>query len=396
MPVDPLGPSIRAINRMAATNREQDRYKNTLAQQGVENKRQNELMGMKRDQFNFASDARTMNNKIKEMQFAGKIFQSIEDAPASEREMAYQWGKDEIEKIFGPNESAPERYDQAWVKNMARTTQKAEQKLYETTEGYQPRNVAIGLSKPGAAPAVEMQTIYGPGGKTKRIPITKGQEFSPEAGWTLSRPGQTMELETTPEGGVRFTQGAGKGKARRAPTGYRWMEGGEKLEAIPGGPASRPTKQQGEAKLYSTRAATSDEIMTDLEGKYSREGLAVKKGMEGVPLAGSIANYLLPEEAQQVEQAQRNFINAILRRESGAVINPEEFINADKQYFPQAGDKPKVIEQKRQNRKEAIDNIAAMAMPEAQPEDTPPITGARKAPDGNWYVQKEDGYYLVK
>jgi len=35
------------------------------------------------------------------------------------------------------------------------------------------------------------------------------------------------------------------------------------------------------------------------------------------------------------EQAKKNFVNAVLRLESGAVISPSEFTNADKQYFPQ-------------------------------------------------------------
>ena len=29
-------------------------------------------------------------------------------------------------------------------------------------------------------------------------------------------------------------------------------------------------------------------------------------------------------------------------------------------------------------------------------EDTPPVDGARRAKDGNWYVQKDGKYYRVK
>ena len=35
----------------------------------------------------------------------------------------------------------------------------------------------------------EMQTIYGPGSKTKRVPVTKGKEYVPPEGWSLSKPG---------------------------------------------------------------------------------------------------------------------------------------------------------------------------------------------------------------
>jgi len=50
------------------------------------------------------------------------------------------------------------------------------------------------------------------------------------------------------------------------------------------------------------------------------------------------------------EQAERNFINAVLRRESGASISPTEFESAKKQYFPQPWDDAATLAQKEQNR----------------------------------------------
>ena len=49
-------------------------------------------------------------------------------------------------------------------------------------------------------------------------------------------------------------------------------------------------------------------------------------------------------------QAERNFVNAVLRRESGAAIAPDEFKSAEKQYFPQPGDSAEVLAQKKANR----------------------------------------------
>ena len=60
---------------------------------------------------------------------------------------------------------------------------------------------------------------------------------------------------------------------------------------------------------------------------------------------------------QKAEQAQRNFVNAILRQESGAVISPVEFENAKKQYFPSVGDSEEVKKQKAENRRVAIESI---------------------------------------
>jgi hypothetical protein len=55
-------------------------------------------------------------------------------------------------------------------------------------------------------------------------------------------------------------------------------------------------------------------------------------------------------DQQKFEQAQRNFINAVLRRESGAAISDSEFANASLQYFPQPGDKEANLIQKKRNR----------------------------------------------
>jgi hypothetical protein len=79
---------------------------------------------------------------------------------------------------------------------------------------------------------------------------------------------------------------------------------------------------------------------------------------EAVPFVGdalgTLTNWTQSEPQQKVEQAQRNFINAVLRRESGAVISPEEFDNARKQYFPQPGDEQGTIAQKQSNRQAVI------------------------------------------
>jgi hypothetical protein len=84
----------------------------------------------------------------------------------------------------------------------------------------------------------------------------------------------------------------------------------------------------------------------------------IKRSAEAVPFVGdalgTLTNWTQSEPQQKVEQAQRNFINAVLRRESGAVITPEEFDNARKQYFPQPGDEKGTIAQKQSNRQAVI------------------------------------------
>lgn len=64
--------------------------------------------------------------------------------------------------------------------------------------------------------------------------------------------------------------------------------------------------------------------------------------------------FMKPENMKLMDQAQRNFVNAVLRRESGSAISASEFDSANKQYFPQPGDEPSVLEQKRRNRDVAL------------------------------------------
>ncbi len=78
--------------------------------------------------------------------------------------------------------------------------------------------------------------------------------------------------------------------------------------------------------------------------------------------AGGFApEFLKSSERKLQEQAQRNFLNAVLRRESGAAISKEEFASGQAQYFPSVGDTPEVLEQKRLNREIAKQSLAAEA-----------------------------------
>jgi hypothetical protein len=73
---------------------------------------------------------------------------------------------------------------------------------------------------------------------------------------------------------------------------------------------------------------------------------------------GFVSNYITSPDFQKFDQAKRDFVNAVLRRESGAAISQSEFDNANKQYFPQPGESPEKIAEKRRNRQDAIAGVA--------------------------------------
>ena len=60
---------------------------------------------------------------------------------------------------------------------------------------------------------------------------------------------------------------------------------------------------------------------------------------------------------EQYEQAQENWVTANLRKESGAVIGPEEMKKEIRKWFPVVGNSPEVIEQKRKSREVAEESM---------------------------------------
>jgi hypothetical protein len=124
------------------------------------------------------------------------------------------------------------------------------------------------------------------------------------------------------------------------------------------GGAKPLTESQGKAAGFGVRVNDSDAIIREIGGNGKVQPGLIKRSAEAVPFVGdalgTLTNWTQSEPQQKVEQAQRNFINAVLRRESGAVITPEEFDNARKQYFPQPGDEKGTIAQKQSNRQAVI------------------------------------------
>jgi len=109
-----------------------------------------------------------------------------------------------------------------------------------------------------------------------------------------------------------------------------------------------PTQAQLQVAGYRDRLLESNQIINSVGGQFTGS----------FDFGGSMPGPLQSEARQSYEQAKRNFINSVLRRESGAAISPSEFDNAEKQYFPQRGDKPLVVQQKAANRQTVINSFS--------------------------------------
>lgn len=193
-----------------------------------------------------------------------------------------------------------------------------------------------------------------------------------------------MDAETMRHNRVAEARAGVRAQGGRPPSGYTWNQDQTALIPLPGGPADPNTKpltdDQAKAVGFANRLQSANASMekfgpalTDLKQKL--------KG--GVPIAG---NYMVSPEYQQADQAVRDFINAQLRRESGAVISDSEFDNARKQYIPQPGDGPDVLAQKKEARALAFRNMrmtsgrGGASRIEASP--------ATSAPSGGWTIER--------
>lgn len=131
--------------------------------------------------------------------------------------------------------------------------------------------------------------------------------------------------------------------------------------------ADKPLNEsQANALMYGKRMQTSNKILENLESKGVTRGSLLSK----LPVVGgSIGNTPFVgnnEDQRKYEQAKRNFINAVLRKESGAAIAESEFDNAEKQYFPQIGDSEAVIKQKAANRRQVTNTMLSNVGPKGE------------------------------
>lgn len=114
----------------------------------------------------------------------------------------------------------------------------------------------------------------------------------------------------------------------------------------------KATEAEKTTALYGKRMEQSNSILEKLESDPNFDISSMGSSIQRMSL---FPQRLKSDNIKKYEQAQRNFVNAVLRKESGAVISPEEFENAVKQYFPQDDDNAELIAQKQENRLLAIE-----------------------------------------
>ena len=157
-------------------------------------------------------------------------------------------------------------------------------------------------------------------------------------------------VEGTPEyQQFMISQGAPKGmKFTVRPDGtIEFSENGES-EAL--------TSGQATTKVFLEQMDASENIIKTVED----QGLSFRNALtDSFP---SVGNFLDSAASQRYKQAKANWINAHLRDISGATIQDVEFEKNEQQFFPQPGDDPSVVDQKRRIR-EIVINTMKMGLP---------------------------------
>lgn len=126
-----------------------------------------------------------------------------------------------------------------------------------------------------------------------------------------------------------------------------------------GGNIKPMTEAQSKDTTFATRAAGALPLLD----KFGDSLTSLSQSAGGqVPMVG---NYLKSPEYQQAEQAGKEFLQAILRKDTGAAITAGETAEYGSVYLPRPGDSPELLAQKKASRTRALEAMKAGMTPQA-------------------------------
>jgi hypothetical protein len=128
------------------------------------------------------------------------------------------------------------------------------------------------------------------------------------------------------------------------------------------GKGQKPTEGEANAAGFAQRMVAAMSVTNKVNNaEQPKLGEAIYRA---IPFIGDKVPEVLPEkigglsaDRRQYLQAANNWIRANLRKESGAVIGADEWLEEYKNYFPQFNDDAKTVEQKRQFREIVTSNM---------------------------------------
>lgn len=191
----------------------------------------------------------------------------------------------------------------------------------------------------------------------------------------------------TPEEAARYGAQAGQfGPDRRfypinPPSGMT-VYGPDGQPIVQTGTTQKPfTEGQSKDNVFATRAAGALPILDQLGGSLLSR---TEHMAETVPMG--LARGAQSPEFQRARQAADEFLQAILRKDTGAAITPAEMQEYGRTYIPQPGDAPETLQQKATSRARALAAIQAGMSPEQMlaVERATEATAATQPSDPSW------------
>lgn len=144
----------------------------------------------------------------------------------------------------------------------------------------------------------------------------------------------------------------------QGPDGFRLVQGN--INGMP----PKLTEAQSKDVNFLGRAKKAEEALAPVETELTS---FAQKRMTGLPY--DIGNYLTTPQYQQAQQAGREILAIILRKDTGAAVTPQEFETYSKIYLPQPGDDAATIRAKKESREAAIKGIQQGLGPLAPQDD---------------------------
>lgn len=130
--------------------------------------------------------------------------------------------------------------------------------------------------------------------------------------------------------------------------------GSGKIDPTTGQPIVKLTEGQAKDLSYYRRGVASNNKLDDARSKEMMSGW--NSTFADAPVIG---NAWLSPSARQGQQAAKDFIAAILRRDTGAAVSDSEFNYYASFLLPQYGDDADTLAQKKESRAQALESIRA-------------------------------------
>jgi hypothetical protein len=191
----------------------------------------------------------------------------------------------------------------------------------------------------------------------------QGGQFGPDGRFYAVDVPQGMTIESDGAGGFRLIQGAGAASAKPF------------------------TEGQSKDVVFATRAKGALEVLEPVAGNLTSLG---SRAAELDP-TGIIRGRVQSPEYQVAKQAGDEFLQAILRKDTGAAITVPEQALYGVTYLPQPGDGPAVLEAKRAARQRAVAAIEGGMSPAQMIAQERALSGSQPASVGGRARYDENG-----